>query len=232
MFDRNLTVIQQRAIAAKIGGKKEYEELEQLFIGRFKDIHRKLKYDVPDYEVVEKHCKAILKRTLKEFNEKIDFLNLFLDIVDNFNWQTLSYAEFSVIYDDQNKTLDEVVQQLKTIPENIESQVVKKKSMTKQPIEEPLRPKKEKGGNKGSLLNKNISEEQCMMLEYCALPFEERLSKLRIIVKKIPEKEVIKVLKKLKKQGFITYGVGWNAERKAVLTPKGRNLLKQFHKTN
>ncbi|MGD6992149.1 hypothetical protein [Sutcliffiella horikoshii] len=223
-----ISVIQQAALDAKDGKEGAYDKLEQLFKGRFMQMERRYKHLVSDEELLQKQCAALLKKSLKElkeFDKKCDFASLYVENVENYNWSSLSYDEFSAIYDDPSKTLDEVVQELKMIPNRPDSQSVKVKDMSKQDREKLKEPIKE-----NDLLPKNFNEEQCM-LAYCALPFEKRLSELRIIVKKISEKDIIKILKKFKKQGFVTYGVGWNAERKAILTSKGTMALEQLQKT-
>jgi len=88
------------------------------------------------------------------------------------------------------------------------------------------------GQNAEIPVRKNISERQCVVLKYCALPFEKRLEELKNLYGKYSEKAVIQELKKFKSEGYIAYGVGWNAERKAILTEKGKKLVKQFQITS
>ncbi|SEM35612.1 RNA polymerase sigma-H factor [Mesobacillus persicus] len=80
------------------------------------------------------------------------------------------------------------------------------------------------------LLRKNINEEHCLMLEYCALPFAERLEELIFLYKKFSKDKVARMLFDLQRGGYITYKKGWNANRKATLTPKGKVTVNNFHK--
>jgi RNA polymerase sigma factor (sigma-70 family) len=99
----------------------------------------------------------------------------------------------------------------------------------------PKRLEKESGVNSIKIKKQKVEikqeektvDETYMIIKYCSLPIEKRLIEFKLLIKKFTHKKLVQVFKKLKRSGYIFFGLGWNAEAKASLTQKGEDFLKK-----